>query len=84
MGRLILLVLLVAVGLLWWQAGRKARLREPKAESSSAPKAGRGVQEMVACAHCGLQFPRSEAVADAQGRLHCSRAHADADSQGPA
>ncbi len=31
-------------------------------------------QEMVACAHCGLHLPRSEALAEA-GHFYCSREH---------
>jgi len=30
---------------------------------------------MVACAHCGIHFPASEALADASGAVFCSAEH---------
>ncbi|MQR02192.1 PP0621 family protein [Glaciimonas soli] len=33
------------------------------------------VETMVACAHCGLHFPASEAVTDHSGAIFCSEEH---------
>jgi uncharacterized protein len=31
--------------------------------------------DIVACAHCGVHLPRTEALLDAQGRLYCGAEH---------
>ncbi len=76
MGRVVILVVLGLV-VAWWLYGRIARLR-----GREAPTAGRGpsgsqrpaVQDMVACAQCGLHLPRNDAVGD--GKLHyCGEPH---------
>ena len=62
-----LVLLLVIVGVLWLVRTR----------SGAAPKAPRrpgAPQAMIACAHCGVHLPRSEAVAGADG-VYCSEAH---------
>lgn len=66
------LVLLVIVGgVLWLMFGRRGRVgNEPP--KSQAPK---GPVEMVACAHCGVNLPRTEALQDGTGRNFCSDAH---------
>jgi uncharacterized protein len=71
-----LLVLIVVVVGLW------LRLRQ---RDGAAPEAGRKrpsrpgpappPAEMLACAHCDLRLPRSEALMDPQGRPYCSDAH---------
>ena len=53
-------------------AGRRGRRMAPPGEA------------MVACAHCGLHLPQSEAVVDAGGRPYCSEAHRLAGPRGPA
>lgn len=32
-------------------------------------------EAMVACVHCGVHFPASEAIADASGAVFCSAEH---------
>jgi uncharacterized protein len=51
--------------------------RDPSSPSASSAQDGTGIQPqiMVACAHCGLHLPRSDAVLDAQGRGFCGAAH---------
>lgn len=75
-----LLVLLVVIGAIWMllkrsRPGGEARKPPPVDKAAGKPVA---VTEMVACLHCGVHMPRSESVADAQGRLFCSSAHRDA------
>ena len=67
MGRLILLVLVVAL-LVWY-----LRRDEEKEPSGDKPAAGRG--ELVRCAHCGVHLPRSEALA-VDGAYFCDAEHA--------
>ncbi|HZN86168.1 MAG TPA: PP0621 family protein [Burkholderiales bacterium] len=66
--RLILLAL--AVLALAWLVRRALRARR----ADAAPPGG-APGELVACAHCGVNLPRAEARAAAQG-LYCSEEHA--------
>lgn len=71
---LLLLAVIVVAYLLWRNArlaGRAARAAPPP---TPAPPAGLP-QDMVSCPVCAVHLPRSEAVADAQGRLYCSQEH---------
>jgi uncharacterized protein len=69
----LLVLLVVAIGV--WALLRPRRTpppaapRKPRSEPPSAPA------DMVACAHCDLRLPRSEALLDAQGRSYCDDAH---------
>ena len=66
-----LLVLVVVVVGLWLMLRQR-----PAATGSSPPRTGkRAPAEMVACAHCDLRLPRTEAVFDAEGRPYCGGAH---------
>jgi uncharacterized protein len=66
-----LLVLVVVGGVLWLMFGRRGRIG--KAPQKPGPAAGPVV--MVACAHCGLNLPLTEAPQDADGRPYCGAAH---------
>ncbi len=66
---LVLLVVVVAVGI--WRGKRRAEVAEPT-RPASPPKR---LQSMVACAHCGLHLPQTDAVSDASGRIFCSAEH---------
>jgi uncharacterized protein len=68
MGRLILLAL--AVLILVWLVRRALGQRQ-----GDAPKVPGARGELVACAHCGVLVPRSEAR-DAAGAQYCSEDHA--------
>jgi uncharacterized protein len=39
-----------------------------------SPPAARGPESMAQCAHCGLHFPRAEAISDA-GQDFCCKDH---------
>lgn len=71
----LLLVLLVAVA--WLAIGRRRDRRDestaPPAPPRQAPQARPAT--MLACAHCGVHLPGSEALRDAEGRAYCSEAH---------
>ena len=76
---LIILLVIVVVG--WLTIGRRRKPSErskpepepaaPKAEKSAQP----APQAMLACVHCGVHLPQSDAVQDAAGRPFCSEAH---------
>jgi uncharacterized protein len=65
-----ILLFIVSVLLIWWIL---RLLRGPSA--SMAGKSGPRVENMVACARCGLHIPENEAVSR-QGRFYCSEEHA--------
>jgi uncharacterized protein len=60
-------LVLVVVALVAWIVLR-AWLRRPGRSGAAA------AEDMVACAHCAVNLPRSEAV-KAQGRFFCSEEH---------
>jgi len=62
-----LLLLLIAVVVVYFVLTGLARKRRQR----SAPPP---VEPMVACAHCGINVPRSEAL-EAAGRFFCSEQH---------
>lgn len=66
---LVLVVVIAAIGI--WRSQRRPMgpARPPQPPRGAAP-----AQEMVACAHCGLHLPKSDALHD--GTLHyCSADH---------
>jgi uncharacterized protein len=68
----LLVIALVFVVYLFWRAGRRAKMRPPKAGAAppSAP------QDMVRCPVCSVHLPANDAV---PGRLasYCSAQHRD-------
>lgn len=70
-----LLLLVVVVGVLaWLSASRRGRMG---GEGRAAERAAKRPQTavMLACAHCGVHLPKSEALFDAGGRPYCGEAH---------
>ena len=65
MGKLLLLLLLGAV--IYF-------LLRPRSTREGRPSHGAPAEDMVACARCGLNVPRSEAV-QSQGFVFCSDEH---------
>jgi uncharacterized protein len=82
------LLAVVVVGVLWWLGrGRKGGSDGPKGadgSSRAAPPSGKapGAPEaMVACAHCGVLLPKSDALeGTTDQRPYCSEAHRRAGS----
>jgi uncharacterized protein len=73
------IVLLAVVLLLWLLFGRARRARGDRPPPSS-PR-GAAPEGMVACAHCGVHLPGSEALRLGE-RVYCSAAHRDAGPRG--
>lgn len=73
----IVIVVVVALVVAWLLVGRRrsGRVDPPKDSAAKAKKADSLPQAMLACAHCGVHLPQSDAIADAEGRLFCSDAH---------
>ena len=76
-----LLLLLVIMVVSWGLFGRRRGSRHdgPPPAGRPAPREDASqIDDMVACAHCGVHLPRGEAVAEEGrgGRLHyCSQEH---------
>ena len=70
------LLMLVVLGLAYalWRSKRRAAMPPPPPRP---PVPTPSAQPMVACAHCGVHLPHSEALAHA-GQHYCSAAHRDA------
>jgi uncharacterized protein len=82
--KLIILIVIVLAVIVWLQRlkknlsrGRSASGDSPFANGAAASAANEPPQAeaMVACAHCGIHFPASEALADASGAVFCSAEH---------
>ncbi len=78
------LVVLLALLLLGWLlfGSTRRRGRDTQRDSTGAPNDVAQVEDMVACAHCGVHLPASLAL-PAQGRSYCSAAHRDAGPRPP-
>jgi uncharacterized protein len=72
-------IVIGVIAWLWFNGTRKQQLRErARANDQAAARAassGMAVERMVACAHCGLHVPASDAVVTAAGTGFCSEAH---------
>ena len=65
-----LLVIAVVGVLLWLMLGRR-REAEVKRRQALPPQP----VSMIACAHCGVHLPQSDALFDAGGRPYCGEPH---------
>ena len=57
---LVLLVIVIAVGV--WRSRRRAENLQARRPAARADGRLQPPQDMVACAHCGLHLPRSDAL----------------------
>jgi len=77
-----ILIVVVLVGLALWllkrALGRPDRRQSPPPKASSRPKDKSTAEtlDLVACHHCGLHLPRTEALWR-ESKPFCSEAHAD-------
>lgn len=66
----VLLILILLVIVYWW-ASRALDERRRRGKPMRRPAKG---ERMLACAHCGLHIPESEAL-EADERFYCSKQH---------
>lgn len=76
---LVMLVVAIAIGI--WR--KKRRVHGSSTTSANPATALSKPQSMVECAYCGLHLPRTDTVADAQGRIYCSAEHRHLAAQDP-
>ncbi len=74
------LLLLAVVGFAIWLFKSRRRVPGPKPPPPAARPGAPGAPAtpMLACAHCGVHLPQTDAVIDAAGRAYCSAAHLQA------
>lgn len=65
----LVLLAVVVVGYAWWRSQRRAT-----AEPPPTPAPPPAPQDMVACAHCGVHLPRTEALTCGP-RSYCCAEH---------
>lgn len=70
--KLILMLVVIAAAVWLWRNGRRQDAGQGR--SPSSPPAALGQEDMPACLHCGVHFPRSEAVAGRAG-VFCGEPH---------
>lgn len=73
MSRLIFIIVIVA--LVYWLFKSYAR-KLNKQDQEQPPK----TQDMVSCAHCGINLPKSESVS-VDGKYYCCTAHSRGQSE---
>jgi uncharacterized protein len=76
---IVLVAVLVLAALLW---GRRSRDRDDAPKTRRAKKSRAAPEVMLACAHCGVHLPASDAVPLGE-RAYCSAAHRDAGPRAP-
>ena len=67
-----LLIIAIVLALVWLTRAARGREKPPAAPQRAQPPDAH--EEMIACAHCGIHLPRSEATAGA-GALYCGEPH---------
>jgi uncharacterized protein len=74
------LLLLAVIGIAIWMFKSRHRVPGPKKPPPPVKPGGpaAGVTPMLACAHCGVHLPKTDAVLDPAGRAYCSAAHLQA------
>lgn len=73
MGRLVFFVLLALV-VAWWLFGRKKSRGVDDPVVRRPDKTSVGIDDMVACAHCGVHLPRAEASVEGDA-VYCGDEH---------
>ena len=71
----LLVVLAVAVA---WVMLHTRRKQTPPVQPPQTTTKTKTAAPMLACAHCGLHLPRSEALVDPAGHAYCGAEHRDA------
>ncbi|MBK6470916.1 MAG: hypothetical protein IPF94_09255 [Betaproteobacteria bacterium] len=74
------LLLLAVVGIALWLFKSRHRVSGPKKPPPQAKPGtpAAGTTPMLACAHCGVHLPQTDAVFEPAGRAYCSAAHLQA------
>ncbi len=81
-------LLIAGVAFLWFNHAKKQRLKhgrrsngQPAQADDIARDPAADAERILACAHCGLHVPASDALVDASGAVFCCAAHRQLHSQ---
>ncbi len=69
MSRLIFIIVLVVLVYWWFKSYRKKQLKQQPKQDEPAK-----AQDMVSCAHCSINLPKSESLS-VDGKYYCCKAH---------
>ncbi len=74
--KFLLLLAVIGIALLLFKARQRGPApKAPAPPRRSKPAAADAPTPMLACAHCGVHLPQTDAVNDAEGRPYCGAAH---------
>lgn len=75
--KLLVWLVIIAAVVMWFVRAKKTVFRSDAArdDRTSQKTTGRSAETMLQCAQCGVHFPASEAVSDADGAVYCSEQH---------
>jgi uncharacterized protein len=81
--KLLLLLGVALVAVMWFTKGRLHGKRPTKQGAEAAPGATQGAGDpmkkgpatIVACAHCGVHLPQTDALRDSAGLAYCGEPH---------
>ncbi|MBI1889999.1 MAG: hypothetical protein HYS18_05080 [Burkholderiales bacterium] len=71
----VLIWLAIAALIVAWVARSKKKSSQVSASRSAAARDSTRGEKMLQCRHCGVHFPASDAVLDANGAAFCSDEH---------
>lgn len=71
----LLLALLVYVGWRLYTAQKSAGEEAAQSPEAVPPQSPAGAERMVACSHCGIHLPQSEAIAGPESLHFCCNEH---------
>lgn len=80
MSKFILWLLTLILGYIWWKHRRMESTREVSKDEAVSHHPNQQLESMIACAHCGVFFPSSEAYQSGEHR-YCCADHAKLGSQ---
>lgn len=79
----IVLLVLAVLAAVWLLRGAGRRRDAAPGPRPAAPPKPAPATAMVACAHCGVHLPRTEALMSPGGETFCGDAHRQAGAKGP-
>lgn len=75
--KLVIFLVVAVVAVLWFTKGRlrgNGPAQKPPGGARGADKKA-GAATIVACAHCGVHLPQTDAVTDSAGLAYCGEPH---------
>lgn len=73
--KFLLLLAVIGIALLLFKARQRGPAAKAPPRKRTQAAASAAPTPMLACAHCGVHLPQTDAVNDAQGRPYCGAAH---------